>query len=145
MQLAALEDDKKPLTTRYTQYKYPDIQTFTVNHETHWNQLRNLRYGNPEAIPVPSVPVISRNYPNPFNPSTTIEFSIPQKAWAKMNVYNIRGQKVKNLINSEIERGHHKIVWDGRDGTNRKVSSGIYFIRLESGGKTNTRKIMLMK
>lgn len=145
LQLAALEDDKKPLTTKYTQYKYPDIKTFTVNHETHWNQLRNLRYGNPEAITVPSVPVISRNYPNPFNPSTTIDFSVPQKSRVKLNVYNIRGQKVKNLINSELERGHHKIVWDGRDGTNRKVSSGIYFIRLESGGKTNTRKIMLMK
>jgi hypothetical protein len=146
LQLETLEEDKRPITTKYSQYMYNSIDAFVVNHEKHRELLRKLlEKEDTYSIPIPSVPVISSNYPNPFNPSTTIEFSVPQKAKVKMNVYNIRGQKVRNLINSELDRGHHKIVWDGRDGTNRNVSSGIYFVRLESDGKTNIRKVMLMK
>jgi hypothetical protein len=97
------------------------------------------------SIPIPPIPVITSNYPNPFNPSTTIEYSIPSDGMVKLCVYNLRGQKVKDIINGEQLRGIHKTVWDGRDRNNRSVSSGIYFLRLESGGKTTVRKAMLMK
>ena len=93
----------------------------------------------------PLLPKISNNYPNPFNPSTTIEFSIPQTGRVKLSIYNIRGQKVKTLINGDIERGKHRVVWDGRDDGNRSVASGVYFIRLEAEGKSTVRKAMLLK
>jgi hypothetical protein len=94
---------------------------------------------------VPKVLTMFNNYPNPFNPSTTIAFSIPHTGNVKLCVYNIKGQKVKELLNTEMEKGHHKIVWEGKDKNNRSVSSGIYFFRLESGGQASVRKAMLMK
>ena len=98
------------------------------------------------TIPIlPQNPVLYSNYPNPFNPSTTIEFSIPQTGQVNMNIYNIRGQRVKSLQNSVLERGYHRVVWDGKDESNRSVASGVYFIKLESGRKTSIRKAMLLK
>ena len=94
---------------------------------------------------IPNNPNISSNYPNPFNPSTTIAFSIPQAGNTRIKVYNLRGQKVKDLINTDLPKGYHKVVWDGTDSNNRNVSSGIYFFSLESGGKTSLRKALLMK
>ncbi|MEF3693780.1 MAG: T9SS type A sorting domain-containing protein [Candidatus Cloacimonadota bacterium] len=108
--------------------------------------LRELydREENDQAL-IPPAAQISANYPNPFNPSTTIEFSIPQTGQVNLCIYNIRGQRVKNLQNSVMERGYHRVVWDGRDTNNCNVASGIYFIKLESGGKTSIRKAMLLK
>lgn len=83
--------------------------------------------------------------PNPFNPSTTIEFSIFQSSPANLCVFNNRGQKVKTLLEGDIERGQHRVVWNGRDENNRSVASGVYFIRLEAAGKTSIRKAMLLK
>ena len=85
------------------------------------------------------------NYPNPFNPSTTIEFNIPENGRALVSVYNTKGQRVKNLLDADLPRGKHTLVWDGRDANNRSLASGIYFFKLESGGKTSFRKVMLMK
>ncbi len=147
LQLAAMEEDKRPLTTKYAQYQYPDIQVFDVMHSNNWDRYnRALRQNDPETNSVIApTPQIQSNYPNPFNPSTTIAFSIPETGRVRVSVYNIKGQKVKDLLNTEMTRGNHRLVWDGRDTNNRNVASGIYFIKLESGGKTSIRKAMLMK
>jgi flagellar hook assembly protein FlgD len=84
-------------------------------------------------------------YPNPFNPSTTIEFSLPDKGIVNLEIYNLRGQKVRTLLDSEKRKGVQTIIWDGKDNFGCSVSSGIYFIRLEAIGKTSTHKVMLMK
>ncbi|MCB5255036.1 MAG: T9SS type A sorting domain-containing protein [Candidatus Cloacimonadaceae bacterium] len=97
---------------------------------------------NDVIVPVPSTLII---YPNPFNPSTTIDFSIPQTGRAKLSIFNIRGQKVKTLLDGDIEKGQHRVVWNGRDDGNRSVASGVYFIRLEAAGETSIRKAMLLK
>jgi hypothetical protein len=147
LQLATMEENKRPLTTKYVQYQYPNMQVFNIKHDANLVKLNALMNGGNEdtSIPIPPIPVITSNYPNPFNPSTTIEYSIPSDGMVKLCVYNLRGQKVKDIINGEQLRGIHKTVWDGRDRNNRSVSSGIYFLRLESGGKTTVRKAMLMK
>lgn len=146
LQLAAMEETKKPITTIYTQYNYPDIQVFNAKHEEHWTLLYELMAKKrfPE-IPIPLKPLITSNYPNPFNPSTMITFSIPKAGKVNLSIYNIRGQKVRQLIDSDLVRGHHKIIWDGKDNNNRFVGSGLYFIRLEADKKANIRKVMLMK
>lgn len=93
-----------------------------------------------------TVPVFSMsNYPNPFNPSTTITFSIPATGRVRVSIYNIKGQKVKDLINTEISLGTHKVLWDGKDTNNRDVGSGLYFFKLEIKGLTLIRKAILMK
>ena len=87
-----------------------------------------------------------KNYPNPFNPSTMIEFSIKNYSRVELSVYNIKGQKVKTLANNEFERGNHSIIWNGEDESNKFVSSGLYYYKLTVNGKTRAvKKCMLLK
>lgn len=146
LQLAAAEGTKRPITTEYTQYQYPNFQVYEVMHGKNWDKYRRaLQKNNPNMANIPAFPLIHNNYPNPFNPSTTIAYSIPKDGLVKIDVYNIKGQKVKELCNTEMQRGHHKIVWNGKDKHHRSVSSGVYFVRLQANGQTSTRKVMLMK
>ena len=88
---------------------------------------------------------ISKIYPNPFNPETNIEFTMGQTANVKISIYNTKGQKVRTLINETRSVGTHTIHWDGKNDKGTGVSSGIYFVNLNSKNFTNNRKIILMK
>ncbi|MCD4817735.1 MAG: T9SS type A sorting domain-containing protein [Candidatus Cloacimonetes bacterium] len=86
------------------------------------------------------------NYPNPFNPTTNIFFSTTKNTGnTKIEVYNIKGQKVKTLVNEKLETGDHSIVWNGKNDSGKQVTSGIYFYKLKSGKYTATKKMILMK
>ncbi|MFC1898592.1 T9SS type A sorting domain-containing protein [Candidatus Cloacimonadota bacterium] len=86
------------------------------------------------------------NYPNPFNPSTTISFSIEPNEQYDLTIYNLKGQKVKTfLINSSTDLPINSIIWDGTDQTGNPVSSGIYFYRLTSSDTESSKKMLLMK
>ena len=86
------------------------------------------------------------NYPNPFNPSTTINFSIKNDSEVDLSIYNIKGQKIKNLAQNEFTKGSHSIIWNGDDESGESVSSGIYFYGLNVNGKTETvKKCLLLK
>lgn len=146
LQLESMQESKKPLALKYTQYRYPNTHVYYIKHDEHLKELyRELNKGGEDVISIPPKAVISTNYPNPFNSSTTIAFSIPKDAKTKLKVYNIKGQKVKDIVNGDLLKGFHKAVWDGKDSRNRSVSSGIYLFKLESGGKTSVRKVTLMK
>jgi len=89
---------------------------------------------------------LEQNYPNPFNPSTVIEYALPFNSNVSLEVYNILGQRVEELINSEQSAGYHKTNW------NPKVSSGVYFYRITAASADNppilfsqTRKLLFMK
>jgi len=85
------------------------------------------------------------NYPNPFNPTTTISFIIPYTGDIKLSVLNIKGQRVKGLYSGLISKGHHCIVWSGLDDRGTAVSSGVYFVRVEMNGMSQTHKLILIK
>ena len=84
-------------------------------------------------------------YPNPFNPTTTISFSIKEKTPVELVIYNILGQKVRTLVNQPLEPGEHSIVWNGTDNKGRSVASGIYFYRMKAGNYSETKKMVLKK
>jgi hypothetical protein len=88
---------------------------------------------------------LHQNYPNPFNPETTIEFDLDEPTRARLVVFNVMGQEVKTLLDRELTAGNHSVTWDGTDGTNRTVSSGIYLYRLETDLQMQSRKMMLLK
>jgi hypothetical protein len=85
------------------------------------------------------------NYPNPFNPETTISYSIPQNGGVVMNIYNLRGQLVKHLLHENQTAGIHSLTWNGKNDNNNPVASGVYFCRISSDGKQQTRKMLLLK
>ncbi|MCK4695164.1 MAG: right-handed parallel beta-helix repeat-containing protein, partial [Candidatus Cloacimonetes bacterium] len=86
------------------------------------------------------------NYPNPFNPSTTISFNISneQNEQIELVVYNLKGQKVKQLVSDQLSAGQHSVVWDGRDDNSKPVSSGIYFYKLRAGAFQKVKKMILL-
>ena len=84
------------------------------------------------------------NYPNPFNPSTTINFSIPKESNVELSIFNIKGQKVKNLVTNNFEKGNHSVVWLGKDESGKHVSSGVYLYKLNVNGKTEAVKKCLL-
>jgi len=85
------------------------------------------------------------NYPNPFNPQTVIKFQLSKEMPVEVNIYNIKGQKVRTLINEKKEAGSHSVVWNGNDDNNCPVSSGVYFYRLVTGEVISSKKMLLLK
>ena len=85
------------------------------------------------------------NYPNPFNPTTRISFALQQDSNVKVNIYNAKGQKIKTLVNKQMQAGNHLVEWNGVDDNNKQVSSGIYFYRMEAGKYNHAKKMMLLK
>jgi hypothetical protein len=88
---------------------------------------------------------LSPNYPNPFNPTTTISFQLPDKADVTLAVYNMRGQKVRTLVRQELGAGYYDIVWEGRDDQGRSVASGVYIYQMRAGTFNKINKMTLMK
>jgi len=86
------------------------------------------------------------NFPNPFNPSTTINFSIHNDSNIDLSVFNIKGQKIKTITHNEFTKGTHSTIWSGDDDSGKSVSSGIYLYKLNVNGKTELiRKCILLK
>jgi hypothetical protein len=95
------------------------------------------------ALPVSFA--VDQNYPNPFNPSTTINYSLPERAEVTVTVYNVLGQKVTTLFNGEQPAGPQAVVWDGKDADGNAAATGVYFYRVKAGDAVDTKKMMLLK
>lgn len=100
--------------------------------------------GGDNPLPVAKT-TLKGNYPNPFNPETSISFELANAGKVNLDIYNVKGQKVKTLVNDVMEKGNHTINWNGTDDSGRKVGSGIYFYNMKSGKYSSTRKMILMK
>ena len=86
-----------------------------------------------------------QNHPNPFNPSTTINFAVPQAGEVKLAIYNLRGQLVQTLYSGVISAGQHSVVWNGTDFRGAKVASGVYVYRLQADGRSQVKKLLLLR
>ncbi len=85
------------------------------------------------------------NYPNPFNPTTTISFNLKKDAHTNVSVYNVKGQLVKTLADEKMQAGKRTLTWEGDNNSSKSVSSGVYFIKVQSGETTDVKKAVLMK
>jgi len=88
---------------------------------------------------------LKNNYPNPFNPTTTIEYTIPIKSDVDISIFNLLGQKVNTIVEGEESAGEHRVSWDGTDFTGNRVASGIYLYRINAGDNSQTKKMMFIK
>ncbi|MBN1292449.1 MAG: T9SS type A sorting domain-containing protein [Candidatus Latescibacteria bacterium] len=88
---------------------------------------------------------LHNNYPNPFNPTTTINYFLMENQHTKLTVFNAVGQTVRTLVNQPQTAGNHTVQWDGRNDFGHAVSSGVYFYRLEAGNFVKTKRMMLVE
>jgi hypothetical protein len=93
-----------------------------------------------KIAPVPTEFSLAQNYPNPFNPVTSIEYGLPENGHVTVTVYNVLGQVVAELVNSEMSAGYHVVRWDASN-----AASGVYFYRIDAGDFTATKRMVLMK
>ncbi len=84
-------------------------------------------------------------YPNPFNPTTTISYSLKSAGNVRLDIFNVRGQLVRSLINANQASGKHSVVWNGMDESNSAVSSGVYYYRMTTKDYTKTSKMLMIK
>jgi len=112
--------------------------------------IQSARFMGPTSVEdqperVPEHFLTCSNYPNPFNASTTIEFSLSHQASVVITIRNILGQKVVDLVNGVRQAGSHQVSWEGIDSKGRPVSSGVYFYQIKAAGYLQTHKMMLLK
>ena len=107
------------------------------------DEVLNVEIGN--LKPMPERFGVSQNAPNPFNPTTTISYQLPDPAHVRMDIYNLLGQRVRTLIDTPMEAGYFSVEWDGKDQVGRQVATGIYLYRLQAGDFSQTLRMMLLK
>lgn len=99
-----------------------------------------------EAVsPTPTHFALDQNRPNPFNPTTTISYQIPEAGQVKLTVFSSIGQVVRTLVDEARPAGTYTVNWDGSDAFGRQVASGLYFYRMQGDGFSQTRRMMLLK
>jgi hypothetical protein len=122
---------------------YPNHTHFDVKKEINYNRSQtdslqkvSLRNDNKNVLYFN----LDQNFPNPFNPTTTIWYEIAKEGFVKLSVYNVLGKEISNLVNEVQSPGKYEVKFDGRN-----LSSGIYFYQLNAGNYSATKKLMLMK
>jgi hypothetical protein len=88
---------------------------------------------------------VQQNYPNPFNQHTIIEFTVPIEGRVRVTIYNLLGQKVRELLDDYRTPGHEILRWDGNDDQGREAATGVYFYRVDVGDFTEVKKLVLLK
>jgi flagellar hook assembly protein FlgD len=94
---------------------------------------------------IPTAFALQPNYPNPFNPSTTINYGLPQQVEVKLMIYDMLGQHVRTLVNQTQQAGRYAITWNGRNEQGQPVASGVFIYRLQAGSFTQVRRMALVR
>ncbi|MFH1336195.1 MAG: T9SS type A sorting domain-containing protein, partial [Candidatus Zixiibacteriota bacterium] len=88
---------------------------------------------------------LSQNHPNPFNPSTKIDFALSQSSYVTFQIYDILGRKVRTLVSQQLSSGQQSVIWDGKNDAGKDIASGIYFYQLRIGDFSESKKMLLLK
>ncbi len=140
--------DEYPVT--YGNEYFYWLEAISLNNELTYHGPINLIISQEEfEESSPEIPQnfgLLPNYPNPFNPSTTIAFVMKESGKYQISIYDVKGRKVRNLFSGNVEANElHKVVWNGKDSQDKDVASGVFFYRLTGQGLTQNRKMILLK
>ncbi|MBD3288770.1 PKD domain-containing protein, partial [candidate division KSB1 bacterium] len=138
----------RPLQPKHTWRQITEFEVYTMPDMFGGPQIANAE--SELSAVKPTVYALHQNFPNPFNPETTIKYQLPEPSDVKLEVYNIRGQLIRTLINGSQSMGEHQIVWNGTDAHGATVVSGVYFYRISAVGETGekftvTKRMALLK
>jgi hypothetical protein len=130
---------------------HPNYNTETVeNVIVYANQTTTQNFimtavDNDDNAQIPVATSLNGNYPNPFNPETTISFSLKEPAMVSIQIFNVQGKLVNTLVNEDMTAGNYTVIWDGKDSGGRNVASGVYYYRMIAGKYSSTRKMIMLK
>ena len=156
-QLSIINDQLIPgAGSSSSRHEYEYVDKGLTNGVTYWYKLEDVDYsGNTELhCPVSAIPIAKAtpsefrlypNYPNPFNPVTTISYDLPEDGYIELSIYNMRGEKVTTLLKGNQEAGSYRMNWNGTNRNGEIVSSGIYFLRIVSGSYCKTSKMVFIR
>ena len=146
-----------PITANSTGYTI-ELKDLALDNNVGENWIAANLYGTPgtpyttpshvsnDGIDQPAKYALYTNYPNPFNPSTMIHFSLNQSGFVRINIYNMLGQNIRTLVDRKMETGKHQLAWDGKTDAGKVVSSGVYIVTLKMADKALlTRNILFIK
>jgi hypothetical protein len=102
-------------------------------------------HGGDVAVPVGARSLALGAAPNPFNPATVVTYAVPRSGRVRMTVYDLRGARVRTLLDETVEAGAHELQWDGRDDGGAGVASGVYVLEMRAEEETVTRKVAVLK
>ena len=139
-------------STEYSFVPLNEMGTAGIKYQAIWGGPINITPTSVEEVisgELPSSFQLNQNFPNPFNPSTTISFDLPTRSKVTLKVFNLLGQEVSTLIDKDLPANSYKVEWDGRSDSGAPVASGIYFYKLIAEADNNefveTKKMMLLK
>ncbi len=125
-------------------HNYNIACVFTGGYEGEWSE--DVSVTDADLTSIPIVTSLNGNYPNPFNPTTEISFSTTNTHEStRIEIYNLKGQKIKTLINEVLPAANHSVIWNGTDEFGKSISSGVYLYKMQSGEYQKTRKMILLR
>jgi hypothetical protein len=133
------------LTDAYSDNAMAESWTFSSSHGTPGKVNSKAIVNLDEQPEIPLQFSISQNFPNPFNPSTKISFTIPIKSYSNISIYDINGRKIKTIVSENLDAGYYEHIWDGTNKSGNLVNSGMYFIRMHSAHFNKVIKALLIK
>ena len=98
-----------------------------------------------KKIVIPSTFTLYQNFPNPFNPITTLKYDLPSDAFVTLSIYDMLGREVTQLVNTSQKSGFKSVHWDAKDSMGRPVSAGVYLYQIQAGEFVQTKKMVLLK
>jgi len=116
-----------------------------TGHQVQWSEFGDAVNIDVAVRPLPTQFALQSNYPNPFNPSTTVPYQLSGQEDVVLSVWNAVGQQVRTLVSASQVPGHYTVTWDGRDDVGRSLADGVYFVRLQAGDYMATQKMVLLK
>lgn len=127
------------------------VEEVHENNNIAWNLLNPNLGSDPTSVEAradgsgPASFALHQNFPNPFNPETQIRFELTTAAAVKLEIFNLKGQRIATVLNGQMPAGRHVVNWDGRDWLGRHVASGVYLYRLQAGERVQVRKMTLLR
>jgi len=132
-------DNDGVLELVYTKYDYPNFANYSL-------EVFNTGVTSISNNEMPQLKFeLEQNYPNPFNPSTTISYTVNQSENVVLEIFDIKGERIKTLINDFQKPGEYNVTWDGTSNSGGKLASGVYFYSVRTGNSVATKKMLMLK